>query len=118
MPNLQPSFIKRPMQNSEAMDELDQLLVYTELLALHELDETQRNQILNMQQQTFENQQEQEDVKKSQMGTLGKTAVKPKPTSTTPLNDQGVQNEQLATYSVSNKIERTNEHCHEVYSRE
>lgn len=100
IPNQQPSFIKRHIHSSDAMDELDQLLVYTELLALHELDETQRNHILNLQQRTFENEEEQKQAHAHHKRALTKKV------NTTP---QPTQNQQLAEQAQSELQRETEE---------
>ena len=52
------------------MERIDQALIFHELIALHELDETQRNRLLAIQQSTYENEEEQQQARASQKQTL------------------------------------------------
>ncbi|MFV8456163.1 type IV conjugative transfer system coupling protein TraD [Vibrio owensii] len=70
MRNLQPSFIKRNIPGGKEMERIDQALIFHELIALHELDETQRNRLLAIQQSTYENEEEQQQARASQKQTL------------------------------------------------
>lgn len=70
MRSLQPSFIKRNIPGGKEMERIDQALIFHELIALHELDETQRNRLLAIQQSTYENEEEQQQARASQKQTL------------------------------------------------
>ncbi|HHY0497223.1 type IV conjugative transfer system coupling protein TraD [Vibrio parahaemolyticus] len=89
MSNIQPSFMKRNIPGGKEMDRIDQALIFHELIALHELDETQRNRLLAIQQSTYENEQEQQQARESQKQTLTKAPKKDTPAPSS-------QNQQLA----------------------
>lgn len=89
MSNIQPSFMKRNIPGGKEMERIDQALVFHELIALHELDETQRNRLLAIQQSTYENEQEQQQARESQKQTLTKAPKKDTPAPSS-------QNQQLA----------------------
>lgn len=89
MSNIQPSFMKRNIPGGKEMERIDQALIFHELIALHELDETQRNRLLAIQQSTYENEQEQQQARESQKQTLTKAPKKDTPAPSS-------QNQQLA----------------------
>ncbi len=103
MSNIQPSFIKRTIPGGQEMERLDQDLIYHELIALHQLDEAQRNQILNIQQSTYENEEEQKQTRQTQKEALSKNPDKPAPPS------KGAQNQQLAEETQSDLQRETEE---------
>ncbi|MGF1815848.1 type IV secretion system DNA-binding domain-containing protein, partial [Vibrio splendidus] len=102
MSNLQPSFIKRSILGGKAMESIDQALIFHELIALHELDETQRNRLLAIQQSTYENEEEQQQTRARQKQTLAKASKKKNPTN------NATQNQQLAE-DTQNALQRETE---------
>ncbi|CAK1794878.1 type IV secretion system protein VirD4 [Vibrio crassostreae] len=102
MSNLQPSFIKRSIPGGKAMESIDQALIFHELIALHELDETQRNRLLAIQQSTYENEEEQQQTRARQKQTLAKAPKKENPTNS------ATQNQQLAE-DTQNALQRETE---------
>ncbi|HHC6517225.1 TPA: type IV conjugative transfer system coupling protein TraD [Vibrio parahaemolyticus] len=102
MSNIQPSFMKRNIPGGKEMERIDQALVFHELIALHELDETQRNRLLAIQQSTYENEAEQQQARESQKQTL--TKVPKQETS-----DNQSQNHQLADETQSELQRETEE---------
>ncbi|MDH5933955.1 type IV conjugative transfer system coupling protein TraD [Vibrio splendidus] len=102
MSNLQPSFIKRNLLGGKAMESIDQALIFHELIALHELDETQRNRLLAIQQSTYENEEEQQQTRTHQKQTLAKAPKKENPTN------NATQNQQLAEHT-HNALQRETE---------
>lgn len=80
MSNIQPSFMKRSIPGGKEMERLDQALIFHELIALHELDETQRNRLLAIQQSTYENEEEQQQTRASQKQTLASAPKQDVPT--------------------------------------
>ena len=94
MSNIQPSFMKRNIPGGKEMERLDQALIFHELIALHELDETQRNRILAIQQSTYENEEEQQQTRASQKQTIAKAPKKVKPINHSSQNQQLAENTQ------------------------
>ncbi len=78
MRHVEPSFIKRTMPGTEALARLEQDLIYHELIALHNLDEAQRNQLLKLQQKTFENEDEQKESAEQQKALLSQQPAREK----------------------------------------
>ncbi|EGQ8101966.1 type IV conjugative transfer system coupling protein TraD [Vibrio parahaemolyticus] len=102
MSNIQPSFMKRNIPGGKEMERIDQALVFHELIALHELDETQRNRLLAIQQSTYENEAEQQQARENQKQTLTKA---PKQEA----SDNQSQNQQLADNTQSELQRETEE---------
>ncbi|MDK9783745.1 type IV conjugative transfer system coupling protein TraD [Vibrio sp. B172a] len=88
MSNIQPSFLKRNIPGGQEIERLDQALIFHELIALHELDETQRNRLLAIQQSTYENEEEQQQARESQKQTMSKAPKKEASYDKTTLNQQ------------------------------
>ncbi len=88
MSNIQPSFLKRNIPGGQEIERLDQALIFHELIALHELDETQRNRLLAIQQSTYENEEEQQQARESQKQTIAKAPKKEASDDKTKLNQQ------------------------------
>lgn len=88
MSNIQPSFLKRNIPGGQEIERLDQALIFHELIALHELDETQRNRLLAIQQSTYENEEEQQQARESQKQTIAKAPKKEASDDKTTLNQQ------------------------------
>lgn len=84
------------------MERIDQALVFHELIALHELDETQRNRLLAIQQSTYENEAEQQQARESQKRTLTKAPKKE-------ISDDKKQNQQLADETQTDLQRETEE---------
>ena len=102
MSNIQPSFMKRNIPGGKEMERIDQALVFHELIALHELDETQRNRLLAIQQSTYENEAEQQQARESQKQTLTKAPKQE-------VSDNQSQNQQLADNTQSELQRETEE---------
>ncbi len=102
MSNIQPSFMKRNIPGGKEMERIDQALVFHELIALHELDETQRNRLLAIQQSTYENEAEQQQARESQKRTLTKAPKKE-------ISDDKKQNQQLADETQTDLQRETEE---------